>query len=175
MPYSFCCSSLLFNYSEHTALIPNSFTAILAQFYQLLVLCRRSSSSCNVAHSIVGNLSRPLKLVCLLLGRLYLRLATRSIRTSPIACCGYIARSVLPLPAVCCLSCPLSAPVGLSIAAAGGCLSLRLCAAYRYALIEGLDGLNVHACQRPCAALNLAACVIGYIVRRGLFGGLFGG
>lgn len=32
---SFRCSSLLFNYSEYNVLIPNSFTAILAQFYQL--------------------------------------------------------------------------------------------------------------------------------------------
>ena len=45
MPYSFCCSSPLFNYSEHTALIPNLFPAILAQFYQLQVLRWRSSSS----------------------------------------------------------------------------------------------------------------------------------
>lgn len=95
------------------------------------------------------------------------------IRTSPIACCGYIARSVLPLPAVCRSSCPLSAQVGLSIAAAGDCLSLRLCAAYRYALIEGRDGSNVPACQRPYAALNLTTGIIISVFFCGFSGGFF--
>lgn len=85
----------------------------------------------SVQRVFVANSLQPSKLVFLLYGCFYLRLATRSIRTSPIARCGYIARSLLSLPAVCLCSCPLSAV--LSIAAAGGCLSLRLWVAYWYA------------------------------------------
>lgn len=82
--------------------------------------------------------------------------------------CAFAARCLpLSLPAVC--------PFGLSIAAAGGCLSLRLCAVYWYALFEGRDGLDVPACLRPYAALNLAASVINCIFCGSLPGGLLGG
>lgn len=74
--------------------------------------------------------------------------------------CAFAARCLpLPLPAVC--------PFGLSIAAAGGCLSLRLCAAYWYALIEGRDGSNVPACPRPCCGLKSGRkCYWRRILRR---------